>query len=958
MLALQPAIAQLLGLKTFKLQDDNKSFKINTLYKSRAGYIYCGSTNGLYQFDGLKFIKIPFSKAAARDTVTALFEDRSLQLWVGFKNGHIAKMIKGKLEFFEPDEGSPVVAITSFIQDKQNDIWFSTNGEGIYFFKNKHLYLIDSADGLSDGHVRTLALADNGDVLAATDQGINICTLNGTKKLITLIGPRDGLPDYYVTTITPAGNNTFLVGLQEKGYCLYDHKNRLVTLPAGTANWKGGQVNALLAVQNSVWIASEENGLLLQKGFNDPLSIPAIETGNQKIIHCLLTDNEGNIWMSSSTELICTGGDKLKLYPLYDKNLFESIHSILADHQNAYWIGTLGGVLKYEENTRMSFQHKMFRIAELNSKTAITSLYEDTFHHIWIGTMGKGIFILDPGTGAYRNLTENPLLQNASILSITGKGNTICAGGLEGVAMIFELNEMNKTIASKTTFTNYKNIANISNTYIYQVFINRSGKIFFGTDGKGLTVMENGRFINYNHKDGLKDDIILSFTEDKLGNTWFCTENAGIYKFDGQRFKNYTIANGLSDLKITTIKTDRQGNIIIVHIKGVDILDPSTGAIAYLDNKQGLGDINPDNGGVSIDTAGNILLSTENGIVVYSPSEKTTIQPTTIIDRVQLFQNNVDEHIRGKFSYNQNSLSFYFTGIYYTDPEQVQYQYKLEGLDTAWVLTRDRSIPFPGLQPGSYTFHVRSSLSDNFESALEASYKFVIEPPFWKRLWFIILCILVGAALMLWYMKAREKHLKRMQQLKHDKVRFQFEVLRNQVNPHFLFNSFNTLISTIEENPALAVGYVEQLSDFFRNIVNYRDKNVITLGEEIFVLKTYFYLQQKRYGNYLQLNIHISEEEKNQNFIPPLTLQLLMENAIKHNVVSKEAPLLVDLFMENGKRLILRNNINSKISKEAGAGMGLQNIINRYNLLSGETVLVTKDNNFFTVSLPTLQKDI
>jgi LytS/YehU family sensor histidine kinase len=280
----------------------------------------------------------------------------------------------------------------------------------------------------------------------------------------------------------------------------------------------------------------------------------------------------------------------------------------------------------------------------------------------------------------------------------------------------------------------------------------------------------------------------------------------------------------------------------------------------------------------------------------------------------------------------------------------------LEGLDTAWISTRDRNVSFLRLQPGKYRFHIRSSLSENFENADEATYGFFIQKPLWKRYWFIALVIGLTAGLLYWYIKNREQNLKQMQKLQQEKIQFQFQVLRTQVNPHFLFNSFNTLISFIEDEPAQAINYVEQLSEFFRNIVKYRDHDVISLGEEIEILKTYFYLQQKRYGNYLILNISITEEEKKLIFIPPLTLQLLIENAIKHNAVSKETPLEINLFTETKKQLVIKNNINQKISREPGAGMGLQNIINRYNLLSNEPVTVTNDGKYFTVILPILNQ--
>ena len=306
--------AQQPGNKSFKLLDDNEPFKINCLFKTNDGYIYAGTTNGLYSFDGIRFKKNNFLQAGIKDTVTAIFEDNSNQLWVGFKSGHIAKKVKSNLEYVEMEEGNPKVAITSFIQDKQNNIWFASNGEGIYYFSNKHLYLINTINGLSDLHVRTLALTANGDVLAATDQGINVCRLVNGKIKVNVIGPKNGLPDYYVTAITPTGNNTYWIGLQEKGFCLYDHGSGKITIPTSTLSWTYGQVNDLLVSQKSLWIATEENGLLKQSGIAAPVEVLNTETGIQNKITNLLQDSEGNIWMSTATELTAITGNKLKLY--------------------------------------------------------------------------------------------------------------------------------------------------------------------------------------------------------------------------------------------------------------------------------------------------------------------------------------------------------------------------------------------------------------------------------------------------------------------------------------------------------------------------------------------------------------------------------------------------------------------------------------------------------------------
>lgn len=941
-----------LGSKSFKLLDDNGSFKINCLFKTSDGYIYAGTTNGLYSFDGIRFKKNNFSKPATKDTVTAIFEDNSKQLWVGCKSGRIAKKINGALEYVETEEGNPKAAITSFIQDKQKNIWFATNGEGIYYFSNKHLYLINTANGLSDLHARALTLASNGDVLAATDQGINVCRIVNGKAAVNVIGPKNGLPDYYVTAIAPAGNNNFWIGMQEKGVCSYDHSTgRIITTPV-IQNWNYGQVNDLLVSQKSLWIATEENGLMKITG-DAPEAFRSGAAIQNKVTN-LLQDNQGNVWMSTNAELVSITGSRLRLLPVYSPQVFENIHATMCDHQDNIWISNNAALIKYSY-TNGSYTERKYSFASLNTKTDITSIYQDINHNIWIGTMGRGIILLNPETGQSRSLSENPLLQNSSILAITGRGNTVCAGGLEGVAMIFNIAEKNKNIAEKYSFTNYNDIENVGNNYIYCVFKDSRGRIWFGTDGKGITVLENGKLTTYNKTNGLKDDHIYSFTEDKEGNIWFNTEGAGIYCFNGKTFKNYTDADGISDLKITAIKTGPLGNIILVNKKGIDILDTKTGSISYLNNKQGIDDVNTDMGSVAQDTAGNIIISTLKGFVTYTPVEHTINRPKTIIESVQLFLTDVDKNVTGVYKHDQNSFQFNFTGLYYTTPDEVHYQYKLDGLDTGWVVTRDRSIAFPKLQPGTYTFHVRSSLNENFTNADEATYEFEIEKPIWKRLWFIILSILVLLGLGYWYVKRREKQLKKVQQLQQEKIQFEFQVLRNQVNPHFLFNSFNTLISFIEEDPGMAVDYVEKLSTFFRNIVNYRDHDVIALEEELGVLKTYFYLQQKRHGKYLSLNISIPGEEKKLIFIPPLTLQLLIENAIKHNAVSKETPLEIKIYLENDK-LVIKNNINPKITREPGTGTGLQNIVKRYNLLSSEIVSVENDGNHFTVTLPVLNK--
>ena len=187
-----------------------------------------------------------------------------------------------------------------------------------------------------------------------------------------------------------------------------------------------------------------------------------------------------------------------------------------------------------------------------------------------------------------------------------------------------------------------------------------------------------------------------------------------------------------------------------------------------------------------------------------------------------------------------------------------------------------------------------------------------------------------------------------------DIIEFQFQTLKSQINPHFLFNSFNTLIAIIEENQTLAVDYVSKLSDFFRHVLTYRDKQIITLKEELELMNDYFFLQQKRYGNNFSVNVNISENAK-KTFIPPLTLQILIENALKHNVVSKKKTLTIEIF-DDDEELHIRNNLNPKTTNPDSTGFGLENIKNRYMLLSNKQIEIYRSDIYFSVVIPLLIK--
>ena len=224
------------------------------------------------------------------------------------------------------------------------------------------------------------------------------------------------------------------------------------------------------------------------------------------------------------------------------------------------------------------------------------------------------------------------------------------------------------------------------------------------------------------------------------------------------------------------------------------------------------------------------------------------------------------------------------------------------------------------------------------------------------RPWFIISMLILIAGLIYFNIKQREKQLQRQADLRKERIQSQLELLKSQINPHFLFNNFNTLVALIEEDKENAVEYVERLSDFYRSILHYREKDVIQIQEEFDIIKNYEFLLHKRYGDNIELNIK-SNGNLNSAYIVPLTLQMLVENAVKHNVISKTKPLHIEIEKEADRYISVTNNIQKKLTNEPSTGFGLQSIQSRYALLSKIEVQIEETENHFKVRIPILKNE-
>ncbi len=188
------------------------------------------------------------------------------------------------------------------------------------------------------------------------------------------------------------------------------------------------------------------------------------------------------------------------------------------------------------------------------------------------------------------------------------------------------------------------------------------------------------------------------------------------------------------------------------------------------------------------------------------------------------------------------------------------------------------------------------------------------------------------------------------ERLKKENMEAQFNSLRSQVNPHFLFNSLNALTNLVYQDQDKAVKFIKQLSTVYRYVLSTRDKELVPLAEELEFLHSYLFLQQIRFGEKLRLKVELDGE----GLVAPLVLQMLVENAIKHNIIADEQPLTIRIYRE-GFMLVVENNLQKKsIPSDESTGAGLENIKKRYAFLSPVPVKVEAEDNSFKVSVPLL----
>ena len=205
----------------------------------------------------------------------------------------------------------------------------------------------------------------------------------------------------------------------------------------------------------------------------------------------------------------------------------------------------------------------------------------------------------------------------------------------------------------------------------------------------------------------------------------------------------------------------------------------------------------------------------------------------------------------------------------------------------------------------------------------------------------------------IFYYKGWKEYQVKTERLMRENIQAKYDALRNQIDPHFFFNSLSVLTNLVYKSPDLSADYITQLAKIYRYILDKKFDNLVTVETELEFLDAYLFLIQIRHHSSIDFTVEIESDVRSKGMIPPATLQMLIENAIKHNRFSINEPLKVTV-RSNGHTLVISNNIRKKLTVDSSPGIGLENIRKRYELTTGGPIDISQDEQYFTVKIPVI----
>lgn len=940
--------AQTHHFRNYSVEHGLPFIQVSAIFQDSKGNLWSGAYGGLSKYDGVEFTNYGTKDGLVNHSVTTIKEDKQGNLWIGTISG-LSRFDGKTFTNFSIHSGLPHNYITSLVCDSSGNVWIGTKG-GLSRFSQDKFINLTTRNGLSCNTVLSLCTDQNG-LWVGTQQGLN--QYNGNHfKLYNL---KSGLTDTVINSLMADRKGTLWIGTNN-GFSSYRaglFKNyKLLSA-------ESEKVSSLYAdISGKIWIGTGRGLFHFENNRISKYSIrPA---ANANIITALWQDYENNLWIGTHSGLFKYRGPLFVSYSERDGLTNSFIYQITKDKKGVMWFGSENGLQRFDGKSFTSFGVN----EDLAGANVWAVLQDKDF--FWLGT-DQGVSKFDGKS--FKNLTISDGLQSNNCLSIyKDRTGVIWFGGHGGVTRYD--GKSFKAINIDTPDKEFD---------IASIYHDSKGNLWFGGYQGGLYKLQGSQIKEAGRELGIYASSFMSIIEDKSGRLYFGSFD-GTFIYDGTKIYKINEKGGLnSDLVYVQTLNRDESELWIGTNQGLNKVDlaklykEGKLSIEHFAKEEGFTGVECNSNSIYHEKDGSIWFGTVNGLIKYSPQalRPNNQPPITSITGFSLFYKDTILSPKAQLPYDHNNLTFKYVGISLTNPEKVRYQYKLAGFDKEWSpLTKINYATYSNLPPGNYTFQVKAMNNEGVWNVEPVSFTFSIERPFWKTWWFwsltigaITLIIILAVRYRISQIRLREReNLQRSIELASNELK----ALRAQMNPHFIFNSLNSIQHFImSSDEASASKYLNKFAKLIRIILNNSEKPSVSIREELEALKLYLELECLRFDNKFSYEINVEAPIDIDNYeLPAMLIQPYVENAILHglNPKNEKGTLKVDIKEENnfiicrisdngigrkragemkGKSMKVHNSLGTKITMDR---LALLNKINNSNLSVNIKDLFAADN--------------
>jgi len=910
--------AQFPLLRSLEVRSGQRRPQIAHVVQDASGLLWAGSDLGVMRTDGERVEAMIRMDGAQVTAMNVLGRD----VLVAFSNGVLTSCSSMGCDTLLKDSLLAEHPLRAMAFGADGSICLASYGGGVLFWDSGVVQRLRYSDGLPDEHVNDVAWLEDDRFIVATDQGLAVLSPRGVESVFDGAA---GAPDNLVMAVATLPDGSVVAGTDRSG--VFQWRPGTNTARSIGTEQITSRVTDIAVEEHRVWVGTEDAGVVVIE--MDSVASVYLHPGTTGPITGMWTDREGQVWWCDGSERIHRADPAILYVPEHEGVDLRAVSALCVDGMDRIWFASPEGL--FHHPTAFSEGRHLQRMSlQIDPRTPIVSLAATRSGTIWAATFGSGVFAITP-SGEVRHHTEQGGLRNMNVLAARAAGDSVWFATLDG-ACLWDGNGF-KDLVGTGGFT-------------FDVLPQGKDQALVATDGQGILRYADGSTESLRSSANTFYSLIA---DGASGQAWAMGPTAGICKVANGR-ANCTGA-GLplfkDDVFALAMVRDR---VLALGKAGVWAHDPLSGAWIDLSGRIGTTGAEAELNAVARSNDGAVWFACDRGIVRLRLTERHFDNSIpVVITGILINGDPVPVATSVRTSHDRNDLTLRFAGINYPDPGRIRFEYSI-GENGNVLRSRDRELAFTGLTPGVHRIRLRAFVEGMDGDAQWTTILITVAPPWWRLPWVIALFVSLALAILVLIIRARERRMRIREGLEQEKVRFQLEALRSQVDPHFLFNSFNTLAALIETDPPSALEHVDELSTFFRSILLVRDKDLIPLEEELELLHRYFGLEKHRFGAAIDLLVRI-EEEIDAYRIVPLTLQLLMENALKHNVATVKEPLQVLVTIEAGD-VVVRNAIRPRASAARSTGFGLESIIKRYSAISAKPVVVAPGGGEFSVRIP------